>query len=460
MPADRVLRRSRLAAGLAAGLMLALAVACAPKAPPPMPGTLAHPDYVYPAVPPALQASPGASRVDVGWRYLQSGDTRNADLEFGVALKLAAGLYPARAGQGYAALARGDHERALSAFDAALTVDAAYAPALVGRGQALLALDRSAAALEAFEQALAADASLASLRPRVEVLRFRAQQELVDAARSAATAGRFDEARRAYERALAGSPDSAFLYRELGLLERRAGDAERALERLRRAVTLDPGDASSLVAMGDLLEARDDHAGAEAAFRQAAALDPGLDLGVRIAAAGARAREATLPPQFRAALTAPQITRGDLAAMVGVRLEDVLRRAPASQVVVTDAQGSWAAAWIAQVASTGVIEPFANHTFQPQSSVRRGDLATVVSRLVALVAPADPALRARLAQRPAITDVAPGHVQYDAVASAVAAGVLPLVDGRFLVTRQVSGAEAAEAIDRVRALAGSSQSRP
>ena len=39
------------------------------------------------------------------------------------------------------------------------------------------------------------------------------------------------------------SPDSAFLHRELGQLERRAGNADRALEHLRRAVDLDPADA-------------------------------------------------------------------------------------------------------------------------------------------------------------------------------------------------------------------------
>jgi hypothetical protein len=101
-----------------------------------------------------------------------------------------------------------------------------------------------------------------------------------------------------------------------------------------------------------------------------------------------------------------------------------------------------------------VIDPFENHTFQPDTLVRRGDLATVVSRLVALVAPVDPSLRARLVQRPAIADVTARHVQYDAVTTAVAAGVMPLADAdRFLVTRQVTGPEAVEVIDRLRALA-------
>ncbi len=48
-----------------------------------------------------------------------------------------------------------------------------------------------------------------------------------------------DDARRAYERAISLSPDSAFLHRELGQVEKRAGNADQALEHLRRALELD-----------------------------------------------------------------------------------------------------------------------------------------------------------------------------------------------------------------------------
>ena len=100
---------------------VALVAGCATRRPaPPAPTTLAHPEFVYPQVPASLATAPGASRVDIGWRYLQVNDLKNADLEFGVALKLGPKLHPARAGQGYVALARRDYNAALKAFDAAL----------------------------------------------------------------------------------------------------------------------------------------------------------------------------------------------------------------------------------------------------------------------------------------------------------------------------------------------------
>jgi tetratricopeptide (TPR) repeat protein len=434
-------------------VLATLAASCAAKKIPPPATSLAHPEFLYPAVPVAMQKTFAAQHVDLGWRYLQIDDLRGADGEFAAALKSNSKMYPAHAGHGFVALARRDFDRAMTAFDAALAASPAYVPALVGRGQALLALRREGEALSAFDAALKVDPSLGEVRQRAEVLRFRGVQDLIETAREAAKADRFGEARAAYERAIAASPDSAFLYRELGVLERRAGNAEQALVRLRRATELDPLDTTAFVRLAELLESRNDFAGAATAYRKAVELDPSPELEAKLATAAKIARESLLPAEFKAALTAPQITRGDLAAMIGVRLEPIVRAAPAGQVVVTDLRGHWAAMWIAQVAGTGIMPPFENHTFQPNAAVRRGDLAVAVSRLLTLVASGDAALRARLTQRPAIADMNPRHVQYAAAAAAVASGVMPLLEGsRFQVGRPVSGAEAVDVLDNVRAL--------
>lgn len=262
----------------------------------------------------------------------------------------------------------------------------------------------------------------------------------------------------AYGRALDASPDSAFLHRELGMVERTLGAAPAALERFRRATELDLADAASLVQIGELLEHQQDFPGAEAAYRKAAAIEPGDELTRRIAALAERARDARLPAEFLAIAASDQITRGELAALVAIRLDDVIRAAPVREVIATDTRGYWAEQWTIQVARAGVIDAFANHTFQPRAGVRRADLATAVSRLVALMAATRPALRSYLSARPPMADVGPGHLNYPAASAAVASGVMPLVDGdRFQVARPVSGAEAIEAIDRLRALAGSAR---
>jgi tetratricopeptide (TPR) repeat protein len=408
---------------------------------------------VYPAVPASLERAPGADRIDLGWRFLQSGDTRNAARDFEAALKINPQLYPARAGEGYVALARGDHDRALAAFDAALRPARDYVPALLGRGQTLLAMKRDVEAIAAFEAALAVDSSLADVRRRVDVLRFRTVEQVIDSARSDASAGRLDRARTAYERAIELSPDSSFLYRELAAVERRQGDSDRAAQHFARAIELDPSDTAALVAMGDLLAERQEYQAADQAYRKAAALDPTPELTAKIGALAERTRESAFPAEFRAIAESTGATRGELAALIGVRLERFIAGAPQQQVVITDTAGHWAGNWIMQVARAGVMDPFENHTFQPGLVVRRGDLATAVRRILTMAAVTNAALRTRLAERPAIADMPPSHLVYPAAAAAVAAGVMPLVDGtRFEVNRPVTGAEAVDVINRLQAL--------
>jgi len=425
--------------------------ACAMKTAPPLPPALKYPDFVYPIATPARAEQ--AAAVDRGWRFLQNDDLKSAEREFASALKMAPDLVPARTGQGYVALAQRDYMRALTTFDQALRSAPTYAPALVGKGQALLTLKRDGEALAAFEAALRADKSLLNLTPRIDVLRFRDLQDLITSARQASASGRLDEARAAYQRALAASPDSAVLYRELGIVERKRGDAAAALVDFTRASDLDPTDPSSLGQSAEIFEERQDYAAAEAAYRKAATIEPGAGFEAKAEAAAVRGRDARLPAEFRPIPAATQIRRGDLAALIGVRLDPTLRTAQRTQVVTTDTREHWAAPWIAEVASAGVMPPFDNHTFQPGAALRRVDLAQAVSALLALIARTHPSIQAQLAARPALADVSPSHLNYRAIAAAVSAGVLPLLDGnRFDTERAVSGAEAAAAIDRLRAL--------
>jgi len=79
--------------------------------------------------------------------------------------------------------------------------------------------------------------------------------------------------------------------------------------------------------------------------------------------------------------------RGNIAIRLGAILSTVRR---SDAVLITDVRGNWAATWIMAVARAGVMEPFANHAFQPRAVVRRTDLAQAVARLLVRVAPQRP----------------------------------------------------------------------
>src|SRR5262249_12979574 len=147
-----------------------------------------------------------------------------------------------------------------------------------------------------------------------------------------------------------------------------------------------------IVQVGDLLAAQGDFAGAERSYAEALSLEPSGTVEAKLDALRARAQLATLPAEYRAIDTEPEVTRGDLAALIAVRLSTIAQAARRPDaIVITDVQAHWAAPWIIAVARAGVMDPFDNHTFQPNAVVRRTDLAVAMSRLLTRLGTQDPA---------------------------------------------------------------------
>lgn len=169
-----------------------------------------------------------------------------------------------------------------------------------------------------------------------------------------------------------------------------------------------------------------------------------------------RLAAARLPPEYRAIPNNRQITRAELAAIVGVNLSRLLEDSGQDEaVLITDIRTHWAYRWILVVAESGIMEVFLNHTFQPENVVDRGGLAQVVSRVLTLIASRDPVSGARWqAVREQFADIDSQHLQYRAASMAVAAEVLSVLeDNRFGLTNAVTGLEALAAVEQLERLA-------
>jgi len=450
------MRTSRLVLG-AVALGLALSAGCArPVEPPPVVSAPRYPDFMFPSVPTELAGEAAVAGQQRGWQFLQAGDMAGARREFNAALAENRNFYPAEAALGYLSLADRDYADAIARFDRVLRRAASYVPALVGRGDALVGAGRVEDAMRSFNEALALDPSQADVRRRLDVIAFRNQQDVLKAARQAVESGRFDEAAAGYERAIAASPESALLYRELAAIERKQGKSDQALSHLQKATALDPADARGFLLLGELLEERGDFAGAVDAYGKAETLEPGEEVRARLAGARARVDLARLPEEFRAIAGAAQITRGDLAALMGVRLAPLLKAGAREEgIVVTDARAHWAAPWIMAVVRARVMEPYPNHAFAPRGVVRRLDLAQAASRVLGLIAGRRPSLaRQWQSARPRIADLPSEHLGYPAVAMVVGADVMRLLDGAtFKPAQVVAGSEAIDVVTRLEGLA-------
>ncbi len=450
-----VWRRSALAVVLLASLV----AGCSRPVPLPIvaPGTERYPDYPKPMLTGAMARQEVVAREhERAWLQLQSGDARGAERTLRELLKKSPRAYPSQVVLGFARLSLDQPADALQWFDRALVADATYVPALIGRGEALVELDREGEAFEAYQTALEGAPGQPVAIRRVEVLRFKAVQSDVAAARAALAADRLDQARAQYERALRASPESGFLHRDLAAVERRLGHTARARTLVDKALALDAEDAAAWTMRGELEEAAGDAEAAMTSYRRALALDPGLaDVARRVAAIERGLEEAALPAEFKAIGESPRVTRGETAALLAYRLPDLLQGAAKGTALITDSRRHWAQASILLVARAGAMEVYPNHTFQPTAGMTRGEFAAVVARVLTLVAQRAPqAATGWRDARLSFNDVRTGHPLYRSISRAVASGVLQPLEGQtFGTSRPMSGAEAVAAVQRLTQLA-------
>ena len=410
-----------------------------------------YPDYPRPDVPAALKAPADVrDRQALAWQWLQAGDLRSATREFNELLKRSPAFYPAETGLGFVALANRQFKPAITRFAAAVARDARYTPALEGLVQAHVGLENYDEAASAMERLLVADPKRD--RTQLEMLRFRQVQGLLESAQRARQAKRLDESVALLSRALTLSPKSAAILRELATTELASDKLVEAEAHARMAVDLDGNDAAAHAILATVLQGRGRLSEAAGAYERAAAIDPSFRSKAESARAAAKAAG---PPELSDLAGATSVTRAQVAGITAMRFESILARAPKrSPQVIVDIQGNWAASAIVSVTQAGVMEVFSNHTFQPSAAVRRGELAQVVSQLVALALAdrADQLTRWR-SVRPAFPDVAQSNLYYRAAALAVTAGAMTADEaGRFMPTRPATGGDVTAAIARIEEL--------
>jgi len=429
---------------LAAGCLLA---ACAVRQP--VVTDPAYPTYPTPIVPANLHGTEVAAAHGRAWTLLQAGDIQQAEEEFRSILVSDPDFHPSHAGLGFVLLASSRFDASIEQFDQALLLGPEYLPALLGRAEVFLAVERVEEAVKDLSAALVADPTLTTIRRRIAELEFTALMSQVALARQAAEAGRYGQARDAYERVIALSPDSAFLYVELARLESHQEDHSKALQRLEQAVLLDPGALEAWILMADLYLEEGDLDLAEQALFRADAIEFVPEVPAGLAEIEARRQAASLPAAYSDIESAAELKRGQLAALVGVRFESILNSVEVVPVaIITDARGHWGYQWIIDVVQAGLMETDVNYRFQPDIVVTRAAMAGVLVRILRLVEAAPPSM-----PQPIFADLAEGHLAYPAAAEAVSAGLLVPGVGGFQPNDAISGEEAIEALVRLAVIA-------
>jgi hypothetical protein len=219
------------------------------------------------------------------------------------------------------------------------------------------------------------------------------------------------------------------------------GDDRDAVATLRA----DPsGDREVKLRLGAVLIGQGEYEDARAVYAEMLARDPSdaeARQGWRMAQEGLDFQ--SQPEAYRHIASASRARRGDLAALLAVKVTALDRLPPREPPLAVDIASSWAREHITTIIGLGIMDVYPNHTFQPRATVRRADLARAVSRVLAR-------LGARTRPGPAPTDMRPSHLDHAAVVTVVGTGLMRLgPSGEFEPWRPVSGREAVDVVDNL-----------
>ena len=432
-------------------IALLVSISCGTRVP--IVTTPEYPNFVFPGIPTTYGGGLQLQDQQSAWAFLQTGDLNGAKHRFEELLEMDSNFFPAVVGLGWVDLAEGRFQEAAAQFRLALDQKEDYVSALVGHGDALYRLNDIVSALKSYRFAVKINPSLLRVERIVAELSLQVMTDQLFEARQFGEDGRLTDSEQAYREVIQGSPGSAFLYVELARIKQQQNELSEALVVIGQALALDDTYAEAFLLQGDLFESNGELELAVSAYTRANAIAPSELTADALSRARSGLRAVDLPTEYREIVTKGEITRGELAALLGVELGGLLRDAGSevSTPIFTDTRNYWASQWVIEVARAGVMNVDGRYQFEPGRVVRRGGLAEIVAATLLLIAEFDPESGRRWrAARPRFTDLTSDHLNFDSASIAVGADVLDLSEnGRFLPTRVVSGRDAADVVAKL-----------
>jgi tetratricopeptide (TPR) repeat protein len=272
------------------------------------------------------------------------------------------------------------------------------------------------------------------------------------------------------------------LYYEQGMAYKEAGDLRAAAAEFQKAYSLYPKNQEFAVEIGNLFLDQQDYIMADRYFQQALSAEP--DFVPALVGAGQaqlalqhydeaiqyfehalqvqpgdatimellrqtqqQKVEATLPQQYWEIVSAEQVSRGDIAALLMVDLMLETRLPPPSRVeIISDITTHWAKPYIINVVQYGIMRLPPDRFFRPDEPIQKGELAYILDAVLRK-------LSVPLSDESVVvfSDVHPDNIYHDAISRMYSAGLM-LASGEdtFGMLDTLSGEEAIQIFEKVK----------
>jgi tetratricopeptide (TPR) repeat protein len=387
-----------------------------------------------------------AQRFDKSWKDFSLGRTKKAQKDWSSLLKKHPASPRLLTALSYTDLTFQQPNFAIPRLEAALKSDPKYLPALQ-------TLARYFYGQKNFERAFWYTSKLAELLPDdpqvrsdLETLRLIVTDRLLADAHTARAKARWQEAENLYHRAIVAAPELGSLSRELGDVYGYEGKWLEAEASYLKALRLDANDVAAKKRLAEVYLHLNRPDSAQRLLKELSEQNA-QDAEIKSMLDNILAHSDPIEEALIVIRQQPQISRGDFAALLGVRfpfLKELAATAP--PVILTDLGSHWGKKYLPLIAGLNLVPAFPNHQFRPATLVRRYEVATAIDRLLTLVnrLPKDDPVPQK------IVDVPRTNPHYGSIDRIISLRLMTLDNNdRFSPQFGVSGAEALQILDAV-----------
>jgi tetratricopeptide (TPR) repeat protein len=391
-------------------------------------------------------------RTEEAWDFLRQGRLDRAEKAF---LRLGAPSPLYAVGLGYLSLLRDDYPAAEENLGLAVKENPGSLLAHLGLVQLYQKTSEEDKVFNALREVLKIDPLNSWAKEGYENLKVQKTEQAVASAREAAAKGEIEGAKESYLRALHYSPESVEIHLALAGLYRSENKTSNALVHLKAAAAGAPDNIAALQLYAATLAEAKQYDRSLDVYHKVLELDSGNEEARRqVEVLENKLGIVELPSRYGEIPLAPAVSREDMAALLAVKLKDVLEETAAQPPIIIDISSSWASKFILKVTSLGLLEVHPNHAFQPKRTVTRGELARTLFQVIQyLESKGHRFIHQIPPDRIQVPDVNPDHFYYQPISQILSYQVMELFpDKTFRPDQPVPGSEAVKTLDILLAL--------
>lgn len=386
------------------------------------------------------------------WSDLKDGEGERAKKKF-MKLGTESPLY--YAGLGYALYLLEDAKSAEDFFKASLQFYPDLVLIHVGLAQIYEDTGREDSAFSEYRSILKIEPEHSWAKPRYESMKNSKTADALREGRQLYSTGQMERSKSSYLKALFYSPSSPDAHFALARIYRDENSLQMALLHVKAANATNPGSGEILALYGDILFELQDFTNCLQIYEKVLEKEPdNKQILERLEVLKNRLGLFELPSQYENIPNQQSVSREDIAALMAVKFKDVLEEPSSTPPIIVDIATSWAARYILELASLGLLDVYPNHEFLPQETVSRAQLAETLMRLIMYLEQGGKKFIQQIPpERIQIADVTPSNYYFRPILAILAYDIMTLsVDKKFRPNDPVSGAEAIRLFNIIAAL--------